>query len=59
MDYCVHVSALSVSHVTRLQDKVSGGRTGRGRRDKALTGDFHTVSGQETKMLFNVGFQCH
>lgn len=54
MDYCVHVSALSVSHTTRLQDKASGSLTGRGRRDKALTGDFHTVSGQETKMLFYV-----
>ncbi len=54
MDYCVHVSALSVSHTTRLQDKASGSLTGRGSRDKALTGDFHTVSGQETKMLFYV-----
>lgn len=54
MDYCVRVSAFSVSHTTRLQDKVSGRLTGRGRPDKALTGDFHTVSGQETKMLFDV-----
>lgn len=28
MDYCVHVSALSVSHATRLQEKVSGSLTG-------------------------------
>lgn len=52
MDYCVHVSALSVSYMTRLQDKVSGSRAGRASWDKALTGDFHNVSSQETKNAF-------
>lgn len=41
----LHASAVSVSHTTR-----------RGRRDKAFSGDFHTVSGREQKKMLLLMF---